>query len=71
MTGTTPAFASSVDGTLTTIDVPVCDITVTPVPLNVTADVEMKFVPVIVTVVAGDPAGALDGESAVTVGAGF
>jgi hypothetical protein len=55
----------------TTSCVPVCDWIVSGAAPNVTVDAAMKFVPVIVIVVAGDPAGTLDGDSDVTVGTGL
>jgi hypothetical protein len=71
VTVTGPAVISKADGTLTTSCVAVCDWIDTAVAPKLTVDDALKFVPVIVTVVGGDSAGADDGESAVTVGAGF
>ena len=71
VTRTTAALVSRFDGTVTTRDVPVCDRTAKPVWPKVTVEEAMKFVPVIVTVVAAAPAVTVDGDRLVTVGAGL
>jgi hypothetical protein len=68
VTVTDSAVVSNAAGTLTTSWVAFCDWTVTAVAPNVTVDVAMKFVPVIVSVVVGAPATTLDGDSDVMVG---
>src|SRR3954469_8517750 len=71
VTVTCPAVVSSDAGILTTSDVPLCDEIATGVSPKVTVDAGMKFVPVIVNEVVGDPAGRLDGERLLAVGAGL
>src|SRR5262245_50389068 len=55
VTTTSPAVVNNEAGTLTTSEVPVCDNTATPVAPNLTVDDAMKFVPVIVSELVGDP----------------
>jgi hypothetical protein len=71
VTGAVPAFTNSVAGTVATIEIVVCDVTVRAVPAKVTEDDERKLLPVIASERSGDPALALDGDSDVIAGTGF
>src|SRR4051812_12266743 len=71
VTATCPAVVSSDAGILTTSDVPLCDEIVMGVSPKLTVDDGMKFVPVIVNEVVGDPAGRLNGKRLLTVGTGL
>jgi hypothetical protein len=71
VTVTGPAVANEVAGTITTSCVGVCDWIGSGVAPKLTVEAAMKFVPVIVSVVASEPATTLDGDSDVMIGTGL